>query len=100
MATDAIALFPSIEKEEGARITRVMIERSEVEFEEIDYGEALILIEIHENEHNLIYIYVRVKNISSSLVCILPVNNILNNIKMDYVRSKPQIYVVIKRIKR
>ena len=49
MATDGVALYPSLEKHETARRIRRFIEKSEVTFEDIDITEALVYLKLNED---------------------------------------------------
>merc|ERR1711954_84279 len=49
VATDAVALYPSLEKYETASRIRRFIEKSEVNFEDINVSEALVYLKLNEN---------------------------------------------------
>merc|ERR1711954_444673 len=49
MATDAVALYPSLEKYETARRIRRFIEKSKVTFEDVSISEALIYLKLNEH---------------------------------------------------
>ena len=49
VATDAVALYPSLEKYETASRIRRFIEKSEVEFEDINVSEALVYLKLNEH---------------------------------------------------
>merc|ERR1711954_633039 len=51
VATDAVALYPSLEKHETARRIRRFIEKSKVTFKDINVSEALVYLKL--NEHTL-----------------------------------------------
>ena len=48
IATDAVALYPSLEKHETARKIRRFIEKSEVTFEDVNISEALVYLKLNE----------------------------------------------------
>merc|ERR1711954_450128 len=47
-ATDAVALYPSLEKHKTARKIRRFIEKSEVTFEDVNISEALVYLKLNE----------------------------------------------------
>ena len=49
VATDAVALYPSLEKYETASRIRRFIEKSEVNFEDINVSEALVYLKLNEH---------------------------------------------------
>ena len=49
VATDAVALYPSLEKFETAKRIRQFIEKSEVQFEDINVSEALVYLKLNEH---------------------------------------------------
>ena len=48
IATDAVALYPSLEKYETARRIRRFIEKSKVTFEDVNISEALVYLKLNE----------------------------------------------------
>merc|ERR1711954_33642 len=49
IATEGVALYPSLEKHETARRIRRFIEKSEVTFEDIDITDALVYLKLNED---------------------------------------------------
>ena len=49
VATDAVALYPSLKKYETARRIRKFIEKSDVNFEGVDVTEALVYLRLNEH---------------------------------------------------
>ena len=53
LASDVSALFPSMNKEETARVCAVMIEKSDLMIEEVDYTEILLYLRMNQNKVDL-----------------------------------------------
>ena len=49
IATDAVALYPSLEKHETAKRIRMFVEKSKVNFEDIDVSKALVNLKLNKN---------------------------------------------------